>query len=150
MVWWCTIEQMRHVSMELEILGRHQHPDLTLPFLKVCHKLHPNPCLSLFMYVRRFFPFNLKLFSHFLIKWILFWYPPHSLLVFFKVGLDPWWKFLLGSTVHSSCIAVYVLHALATVVDLNVGYEFTWQTTNDMQYKSWSVFRDYCWLSSNC
>lgn len=26
---------MRAVSMELEILGRHQHPDLTIPFLKV-------------------------------------------------------------------------------------------------------------------
>ncbi|RVW24030.1 hypothetical protein CK203_093046 [Vitis vinifera] len=28
-------EPMRTVSMELEILGRHQHPDLTIPFLKV-------------------------------------------------------------------------------------------------------------------
>ncbi|XP_059591268.1 uncharacterized protein LOC100246156 isoform X3 [Vitis vinifera] len=27
-------EPMRTVSMELEILGRHQHPDLTIPFLK--------------------------------------------------------------------------------------------------------------------
>ncbi|MCE2055363.1 hypothetical protein HAX54_042481 [Datura stramonium] len=27
-------EPMRAVSMELEILGRHQHPDLTIPFLK--------------------------------------------------------------------------------------------------------------------
>ncbi|XP_027913548.1 TELO2-interacting protein 1 homolog isoform X4 [Vigna unguiculata] len=27
-------EPMRSVSMELEILGRHQHPDLTIPFLK--------------------------------------------------------------------------------------------------------------------
>ncbi|RDX87599.1 TELO2-interacting protein 1-like protein, partial [Mucuna pruriens] len=27
-------EPMRSVSMELEILGRHQHPDLTVPFLK--------------------------------------------------------------------------------------------------------------------
>lgn len=26
---------MRSVSLELEILGRHQHPDLTVPFLKV-------------------------------------------------------------------------------------------------------------------
>lgn len=26
---------MRAVSLELEILGRHQHPDLTVPFLKV-------------------------------------------------------------------------------------------------------------------
>ena len=26
---------MRSVSVELEILGRHQHPDLTIPFLKV-------------------------------------------------------------------------------------------------------------------
>ncbi|CAJ2673690.1 unnamed protein product [Trifolium pratense] len=25
---------MRRVSIELEILGRHQHPDLTMPFLK--------------------------------------------------------------------------------------------------------------------
>lgn len=29
------IIQMRAVSLELEILGRHQHPDLTIPFLKV-------------------------------------------------------------------------------------------------------------------
>ncbi|KAM3355689.1 TELO2-interacting protein 1 isoform X1 [Capsicum galapagoense] len=27
-------EPMRAVSMELELLGRHQHPDLTIPFLK--------------------------------------------------------------------------------------------------------------------
>uniref|UniRef100_A0A5B6YNE8 TELO2-interacting protein 1 n=1 Tax=Davidia involucrata TaxID=16924 RepID=A0A5B6YNE8_DAVIN len=27
-------EPMRSVSLELEILGRHQHPDLTIPFLK--------------------------------------------------------------------------------------------------------------------
>ncbi|GAU34751.1 hypothetical protein TSUD_17230 [Trifolium subterraneum] len=27
-------EPMRRVSIELEILGRHQHPDLTIPFLK--------------------------------------------------------------------------------------------------------------------
>lgn len=26
---------MRSVSLELEILGRHQHPELTIPFLKV-------------------------------------------------------------------------------------------------------------------
>lgn len=26
---------MRSVSLELEILGRHQHPNLTVPFLKV-------------------------------------------------------------------------------------------------------------------
>ncbi|KAG5546881.1 hypothetical protein RHGRI_018895 [Rhododendron griersonianum] len=30
-------EPMRSVSLELEILGRHQHPDLTVPFLKVLH-----------------------------------------------------------------------------------------------------------------
>lgn len=29
------IMQMRSVSLELEILGRHQHPELTIPFLKV-------------------------------------------------------------------------------------------------------------------
>lgn len=29
------IMQMRSVSVELEILGRHQHPELTIPFLKV-------------------------------------------------------------------------------------------------------------------
>lgn len=27
--------QMRSVSLELEILGRHQHSELTIPFLKV-------------------------------------------------------------------------------------------------------------------
>lgn len=27
--------QMRSVSLELEILGRHQHPELTISFLKV-------------------------------------------------------------------------------------------------------------------
>ncbi|KAG5536902.1 hypothetical protein RHGRI_024361 [Rhododendron griersonianum] len=30
-------ELMRSVSLELEILGCHQHPDLTVPFLKVLH-----------------------------------------------------------------------------------------------------------------
>jgi TELO2-interacting protein 1 len=27
--------QMRAVSSELEVLGRHEHPHLTVPFLKV-------------------------------------------------------------------------------------------------------------------
>ncbi|BAT92712.1 hypothetical protein VIGAN_07152700 [Vigna angularis var. angularis] len=30
---------MRSVSMELEILGRHQHPDLTIPFLKAVEEI---------------------------------------------------------------------------------------------------------------
>lgn len=29
------IVQMRSASQELEILARHQHPELTIPFLKV-------------------------------------------------------------------------------------------------------------------
>ncbi|XP_014490963.1 TELO2-interacting protein 1 homolog [Vigna radiata var. radiata] len=32
-------EPMRSVSMELEILGRHQHPDLTIPFLKAVEEI---------------------------------------------------------------------------------------------------------------
>ncbi|KAK7859044.1 telo2-interacting protein 1 like protein [Quercus suber] len=32
-------EPMRSVSVELEILGRHQHPDLTIPFLKALAEL---------------------------------------------------------------------------------------------------------------
>ncbi|KAJ1440469.1 Armadillo-type fold [Sesbania bispinosa] len=43
-------EPMRSVSMELEILGRHQHPDLTIPFLKVCDKLPPCPFPSVSEY----------------------------------------------------------------------------------------------------
>ncbi|CAL5402515.1 unnamed protein product [Camellia sinensis] len=33
-------EPMRSVSLELEILGRHQHPDLTIPFLKAVAEIN--------------------------------------------------------------------------------------------------------------
>lgn len=33
--WSCKLPQMRAVSSELEVLGRQQHPNLTIPFLKV-------------------------------------------------------------------------------------------------------------------
>ncbi|KAJ4963121.1 hypothetical protein NE237_023060 [Protea cynaroides] len=32
-------EPMRSVSLELEVLGRHQHPDLTIPFLKAVSEI---------------------------------------------------------------------------------------------------------------
>ncbi|PON90723.1 Coatomer beta subunit [Trema orientale] len=54
-------EPMRSVSLELEILGRHQHPELTIPFLKAVSEISkaskreanllPEQAESYFMYV---------------------------------------------------------------------------------------------------
>jgi len=61
------------VSMELEILGRHQHPDLTIPFLKVCCKLQP-----------------LKLCFHYLVEWILITlFPPSFYIHLHLVVINP-------------------------------------------------------------
>ena len=43
----CNSVQMRAVSQELEILGRHQHPELTIPFLKVIFLfIYGSSCIS--------------------------------------------------------------------------------------------------------